>query len=94
MEAGGSRVWGAQSSLGESRPAGQAERCWGTSCPGKQSLYFYSGLGGEGRAERKRRGGAGLRGRTSLIFPSIPQATSLTTNLSLKPLGCHGNRTE
>ena len=86
-------MWGAQRSLGESRLAGLAEGCWGTSRPGKQSLYFYSGLGGEGRAERKRRG-ASLRRRTSLIFPSIPQATSLTTNLSLKPLGCHGNRTE
>lgn len=30
----------------------------------------------------------------AIFFPSIPQATSLTTNLSLKPLGCHGNRME
>lgn len=72
MEAGGSRVWGAQRSLGKSRPAGQGEGCWGTSHPGKQSLYFYSGLGGEGRAERKRQGGAGLRGEDLADFSQHP----------------------
>lgn len=60
---------------------------WARGAEGPQTPW----LSRKGRAQRQTEQ---CEGRTWLIFPSIPQATLLTTNLSLKPLGCHGNRLE
>lgn len=75
---------GAWERAGEMTECGRELQLWGRD-------GFYVTPGSEGKAWQRQEEETE---QVELFFPSIPQATSLTTNLSLKPLGCHGNRME
>lgn len=92
VEGGGKACVGGQRCLGKSWGD---DRVWqGTPALGQDG--FYVDLSSEVKAwQRQEEETEQVEGEDlAIFFPSIPQATSLTTNLSLKPLGCHGNRME